>query len=237
MAYKFKDMAMESSTSTGTGAFTLDGAETGYVDLPIAEFPDLLYYCIMQDDGSQWEVGYGYITEGGPRSLTRTSVLLNSSGGTTKVNFTAGTKHVYNVFPASLANFAKTMIDGFDGTSFSGQMVGSTADATPQDITTSFAPTPKKAGGISYWHIEFQVCAVGTSSGAVKSWTGYVTVVSGSLGSPSKTVVDNAGSKSWDFTMVLTVDDEITFTVTGEAGEGVSWTVKATIDLAVEVGI
>lgn len=237
MAHKFRDMAMESSTSTGAGTFTLDGAETGYLALPVAESPDYLYYCIKQDDGSQWEVGQGSITEGGTRTLSRGAVLINSSGGTTTINFTAGTKHVYNVSPATLANDTKMLVDGLRGTSYSGDMSLLTSDATPDTMTTNLSPVPKQTGGISYWYVSYHVCAEGVSSDAVKSWKGYITIVNDAISSNSKTVVDNAGAKAWDISLALTVGNEIEITVTGDAGEYVSWLGRVTVEIARENGV
>lgn len=238
MAYKFMDMAMESSTSTGAGDITLDGAETGYLALPVAESPDYLYYCIKQDDGSQWEVGRGSITEGGTRTLSRGTVLINSSGGTTPINFAAGTKHVYNVSPATLANDTKMLVDGLAGTSYGGAMWATTSDATPETMTTLFAPAPAHAGGIAYWHISLHVSALGTSSSAVKSWTGVVTIVNNAVATNIKTVVDNPDSKTWDISFAkVEFGNEIEITVTGDAGETCKWMARATVNLAVEIGV
>lgn len=55
-------------------------------------------YCAVHRTSGQWEVGYG-IT--GAATLTRATVLNNSSGGTSKINFSSGIVDVFLGIPAS----------------------------------------------------------------------------------------------------------------------------------------
>lgn len=90
-----KDRVQETSTTTGTGTFTLSGAVTGYQTFSSAiGNANTTYYAI--DGGSEWEVGIGTVGSG---TLTRDTILESSNGGTA-VNFSAGTKLVFVTYPA-----------------------------------------------------------------------------------------------------------------------------------------
>lgn len=100
MALVVADRVMESSTTTGTGAFTLAGAHTGYIrfgDAPGMSVGSTTYYCIEALDSNgnpsgDWEVGLG--TYSGTNTLTRTTPAASTNGGAA-VNFGAGTKRVF----------------------------------------------------------------------------------------------------------------------------------------------
>lgn len=93
----YNDRVQETSTTTGTGTFTLAGAVTGYQSFTSA-FVDgqTVYYCIT--DGTNWEVGRGTFTASGT-TLSR-DVVLESSNSDALVNFGAGTKQVFCTLPA-----------------------------------------------------------------------------------------------------------------------------------------
>jgi hypothetical protein len=101
-----RDRCLETSTSTGTGDFTLAGAEVGYQTFS-AGGVDLnrnLDYCIEAINATtkvptgEWEVGTGYLTSG--TNLIR-STVLSSSNSNALVSFSAGTKYVFIVTSAS----------------------------------------------------------------------------------------------------------------------------------------
>lgn len=104
------DRVKETSTTTGTGAFTLSGATTGFVAFSsVCAVADTCYYCIQAVDATnlptgEWEVGLG--TYSGANTLTRTTVLA-SSNANAAVSFTAGGKQVSLVQPASQVKWAK----------------------------------------------------------------------------------------------------------------------------------
>jgi hypothetical protein len=94
-----RDRVNETSTTTGTGTFTLAGAVTGFQSFSVIGNGNTTYYTISLQGGSQWEVGIGTYTSSGT-TLSRDTVLSSSAGGTTKVNFSAGTKNVFVTYPA-----------------------------------------------------------------------------------------------------------------------------------------
>jgi hypothetical protein len=57
MALVLKDRVQETTTTTGTGAVTLDGAETGFQGFDAVGSGNETYYTIT--DGTDWEVGVG----------------------------------------------------------------------------------------------------------------------------------------------------------------------------------
>ena len=99
MALVLADRVQETSTSTGTGSFTLAGAVTGYQTFAVIGNGNTTFYTIADQGGSNWEVGIGTYSTTGP-TLARTTVLSNSNGNTSPVNFTAGTKTVFVTYPS-----------------------------------------------------------------------------------------------------------------------------------------
>jgi hypothetical protein len=97
MALVVKDRVQETSTTTGTGTFTLAGAVTGFQSFSVIGNANTTYYAIV--GGAEWEVGLGTYTSSGT-TLSRDTVLASSAGGITKVTFSAGTKNVFVTYPA-----------------------------------------------------------------------------------------------------------------------------------------
>jgi len=98
MALIVADRVQETSTTTGTGSFTLAGAVTGFQTFAsVLSTSDTTYYTIADQGGANWEVGLGTFTS--PSTLARTTILASSNAGSA-VNFTAGTKNVFITYPA-----------------------------------------------------------------------------------------------------------------------------------------
>ena len=99
MAFVIADRVRETSTTTGTGNFTLAGAVTGYQTFDaVLDTSDTTYYTIADQSGANFEVGIGTFTS--PATLARTTILSSSNGGSV-VTFGAGTKDVFISLPAS----------------------------------------------------------------------------------------------------------------------------------------
>ena len=101
MALVLNDRVKETSTTSGTGTFNLDGASTGFVTF-VAGIgnSNTTYYAIHEQGTNNWEVGIGTVTDATPDTLARTTVLNNSVGSTAKINF-SGTLDVFCTMPAS----------------------------------------------------------------------------------------------------------------------------------------
>jgi hypothetical protein len=101
MALVLNDRVKETSTTTGTGTLDLAGASVGFVTF-VAGIgnSNTTYYAINAQGTSNWEVGIGTVTDSTPDTLARDTVLSNSLGNTSKINF-SGTLDVFCTMPAS----------------------------------------------------------------------------------------------------------------------------------------
>lgn len=89
------DRVLETTTTTGTGSFSLGGALTGYVTFNSTfSNGDIVFYTADNGQG-EWEVGYGTVGTG---TLSRT--VIESSNANALVVFSAGTKRVFCTAPA-----------------------------------------------------------------------------------------------------------------------------------------
>jgi hypothetical protein len=96
MPFVVKDRVKVTSTTTGTGTFTLGAAVAGFQDFSSIGNANQTYYCIA--DATNWEVGIGTYTSSGT-TLSRDTVL-ESSNSNNKVDWAAGIKDVFCTFPS-----------------------------------------------------------------------------------------------------------------------------------------
>ena len=111
MALIVNDRVKETSTTVGTGTFSLDGAADGFETF-VSAIGDgnSTYYCIF--GGTEFEVGQGTVTDAAPDTISR-DVVISSSNGDALVNFSAGDKQVFCTLPAS-----KTPSPSMDATTY-----------------------------------------------------------------------------------------------------------------------
>ena len=103
MALVINDRVRETSTTSGTGTLNLAGIVTGFQTF-VAGIGDgnETYYAIFEEGTNLFEIGRGTVTDATPDTLSRTEVLSNSSGNTSKINFgSSTTKDVFCTMPAS----------------------------------------------------------------------------------------------------------------------------------------
>jgi hypothetical protein len=98
MALVLKDRVKETTTTTGSGTLTLAGAATGFQAFSVIGNANTTYYTVSSSGSSEFEVGIGTYTASGT-TLARTTILASSNAGLA-VNFSAGIKDVYVVYPA-----------------------------------------------------------------------------------------------------------------------------------------
>ena len=170
MALVVKDRVQETSTTTGTGTFTLAGAVSGFQSFSVIGNANTTYYTIV--GGAEWEVGLGTYTSSGT-TLSRDTVLASSAGGTTKVTFSAGTKNVFVTYPAD-----KAIYDDAAGNVIA---LGTPASATLTNATGLPISTGVSGLGTSV------ATALGTAVGSA----GSVVVNGGVLGTPSSGTLTN----------------------------------------------
>lgn len=95
----YADRVRETTTTTGTGAYSLAGAVAGFRTFASAiTTSSLVTYAV--DDGTNWEVGEGTFTSGSPSSISRTTILASSNSGSA-VSWGVGAKNIYVTASAS----------------------------------------------------------------------------------------------------------------------------------------
>jgi hypothetical protein len=107
MALIISDLVKETTTTTGTGAKTLAGARAPAARTvsSVLANGDTAEFTISHDTANEWEIAL-YTYASGPNTLTRVGSPLASSNAGAAVNFSAGTKKVDLVLPASrIRNF------------------------------------------------------------------------------------------------------------------------------------
>lgn len=191
MTLRIADRVQESSTTTGTGAFTLAGAYTGYIRfsaVPSIVNGDTLYYCIEAIDSNgnpsgDWETGLG--TYSGANTLTRTTPAASSNAGAA-VNFAAGNKRVsLDATAGLLALYAQkannlsdmtaatvrtnlSLVPGTDIQAYDADLadIAGLADAQGDVIVRGAAGWERLAAGTSGYFLKTQ------GSGATAAWAG-----------------------------------------------------------------
>jgi len=103
MALVINDRVKETSTTQGTGDITLAGASTGFITFNSGiGTSNTTYYTIFEQGTNNFEVGLGTLSAS--TTLQRDTVLSNSAGDTSKINFNSGGSSTLDVFctmPAS----------------------------------------------------------------------------------------------------------------------------------------
>ena len=98
MALVLKDRVKETSVSTGTGAFALDGTLGPYQPFSTIGDGNTTYYCIAGQTTTEWEVGIGTYTLS-TDTVSRDTILASSNSNTI-VTFSAGNKDVFVTYPS-----------------------------------------------------------------------------------------------------------------------------------------
>lgn len=158
MTLVLKDRVLESSTSSGTGSFTLTGAQTGYQSFSVIGNGNTTYYTIQGKDSSgnltgEWEVGIGTWSTG--NTLSRDTVL-ESSNSNNKVNFSIGLKDVFCDLPAE-----EVITTAGTGLSISGNTITNTAPDQVVSLTGAGTTT------VTGTYPSFTITSTGGSGGDV----------------------------------------------------------------------
>jgi hypothetical protein len=101
MALVVRDRVKTTTTTTGTGTLTLGSPALGFQGFSVIGDGNTTYYTITDTITGDWEVGLGTYTSSGT-TLARNTVLDSSAGGSL-VNFAAGSKDVFVVYPSEKA--------------------------------------------------------------------------------------------------------------------------------------
>jgi len=98
MALVVADRVQETSVTSGTGTLTLAGAVSGYQTFSSSiGNGNTTFYTIYDNVAYVWEVGIGTVGAG---TLSRDTVLSNSSGTTSPINLAGNTAFVFCTYPS-----------------------------------------------------------------------------------------------------------------------------------------
>ena len=145
MAFVLNDRVKQTSTTTGTGTFSLTGTEIGFETF-VTGIGDgnNTFYAISRDGSSEFEVGIGTVTDAATDTLSRDTVI-SSSNSDNKVDFSAGTKTVFCTYPAkrapSAGMTAATYINTHASTISDSQTIDSGVLAGPVSVTGTVTVT------------------------------------------------------------------------------------------------
>lgn len=89
-----KDRVWATTTTIGTGTYSSAGPKAGYLD--VSEVGNGVRSTWLCTDNVDWELFYGTVTTGTPKTVTRDSII-RSSNSNAPVDWTAGTRNLINV--------------------------------------------------------------------------------------------------------------------------------------------
>ena len=137
MALVLKDRVKETTSTVGTGTYTLSGAVAGFQSFGVIGNANTTYYAIT--DGTDWEVGIGTYTASGT-TLSRDTILESSNAGSA-VDWPFGVKDIFVTYPAERSvylNSAGSAVDLLDvGTLGAGTINVTTANITAGTVSTT----------------------------------------------------------------------------------------------------
>jgi len=209
------DRVQETSTTSGTGTLTLNGAVNGYQSFANGVGNgNTCYYTIYDTVAYTWEVGIGTYTSGSPNTLTRTTVLSNSSQTTSLINFAGNLMNVWVDYPAE-----KAIYQDASGNTYVPSLGGTTPSTGTFTTITGQTETLKGTGE----NLVLQSQALATSP-----WTpNGITATNNSATAPDSTntaslITASAGTSAhYDFSGGTPVfNQSITYTVSFYAKSG-----------------
>jgi hypothetical protein len=135
MALEIHDRVKETTTTTGTGTYTLAGAVSGFETFTAnLDNSDTTYYVCT--DNTDFEVGLGTFTSSGT-TLSRDTILA-SSNSNNEVNWSSGTRSIFMTYPAAKSVFkdASNNINGTFVGNITGNVTGNTS-GTAATVTSA----------------------------------------------------------------------------------------------------
>ena len=173
MALVVNDRVKETSTTTGTGTFSLAGAVTGFETFVAGiGTTNTTYYAIVNTNNGEFEVGLGTVTDATPDTLSR-DTIISSSNSDSAVDFSAGTKNVFCTLPASKAVIldASGNIVANNGSALTNLNASNVASGTLSSDRLPTVPTTKGGTGLTTLGTANQVIAVNSGATALEYQT------------------------------------------------------------------
>jgi len=185
MAFVVADRVQENGTvATGTGSVNLSGAVNGYKTFVSGiGTTNSTYYAIYDPTAYAWEVGYGTVTAGSPNTLSRTTVLSNSSGTTSLISFsTSNTLTIFCTYPSEKA-VIQDVNGNISGNSFTPGWTSTTTAAGTTTLTVASSYYQRFVGSTTQTVVLPAANTVALGQGYIidNDSTGNVTLQDGSL--------------------------------------------------------
>ena len=193
MALVLKDRVKETTTTTGTGTYTLAGAVTGFEAFSSVGDGNTTYYACT--DGTDFEVGVGTYTSSGT-TLARTTIL-QSSNSDSAVSWSSGTKTIFCSQPAEKAVFLDA----------SGNIIAANGSAL-----TALNASNLASGTVANARLDTELQALaGLTSAADKGiqFTGSGTAATYDLTAAGKALLDDADASAQRTTLGLAIGSDV----------------------------
>ena len=210
MALVVADRVKETTTSTGTGAISLAGAEPNFRTFSsVLSDGDTTYYAIIDDTNTAFEVGLGTYASSG-NTITRTTVL-SSSNANSAVNFSAGSKDVLLTYPADKSAY----LDGSNQLVINDAAVTSTAaelnlldGATANTVVNSKAVIYGSGGEVA----ATSYTGDGSALTGIDAAPSFSATASGSIADGDPVILNTDGTVSKPTGQNFNVSDRVYFT-------------------------
>ena len=231
MALVVADRVKETTTSTGTGAITLAGAQANFVAFSaVLSDGDTTFYAIVDDNNLAWEVGVGTYASAG-NTVTRTTVLASSNAGSA-VNLQAGTKEVFVTNPATQAVYLDANDKIAGNQTFSGTV---TLNADPasglQAATKQYVDTIAAAG--LHYHDPVRVEKEGNLTATYDNGTAGVGATLTNADTQAALVIDGVTLSVADRVLIYEQTDATQngiYTVTNTGSVSTNWVLTRATD-------
>ena len=138
MARVNADRVQETSTTTGTGTYNLGGASSGFRTF-VAGVGNNNKCIYVAEEGADWELNLGLVTDASPDTLSRIRTYASSTGSA--INWGAGTRRLY-------ACFATSPGDPFPKKGYLWDLTMSNAADANNDITVAAGEATDEAGEV-----------------------------------------------------------------------------------------
>ncbi len=140
----YANKVQETSVSTGTGNFVLNGAPLGFRTFvsALGSSNKFNYYIYRLDTNFEWEIGVGYIQVSGGLNILVREKVISSSSSNSLVSFTSGTKYIESIISSDSSNSLNNINLEEKNASFTAPNVSATyiVDSSVSGVTVSLPP-------------------------------------------------------------------------------------------------